>query len=450
MIIFMATDKTIKIIKSKSWEICVTRPGYLQPKLIVLRAETTPFKITPKVVVKIKDDLWVKGANIFNVQRRNEAFGYFKKGFEEDKNWPLKIYKRFKYDEKEAGFFIGKIKNLKETDKVGIFSEYNSNLLKIQNYYAIAEVLADYCEDELRGKNNDLLKFAFPYSKLDMENFESSLRRIKKSRNKDKLIQNHVKEFAWILTGYNIVKIYKKKDVLNEVKTVGKEAVRLEFTGESQEAYLLKSLQIAIYIRNRIKELSQQLWFYIEPISVAIAKDFGISRNDFFQLTYEEVVESMKKEKCTVSGNEIARRNDGFICGFLSGKEILITGKISRELYDYFTRVDEKKISEIKGVSASKGLTRGRVKIITTPQDFKKFNKGDILVAPMTTPDYIILMRKASAFITDEGGVSCHAAIVAREMKRPCIIGTKIATRVLKDGQMVEVDADNGIVKILK
>ncbi len=68
----------------------------------------------------------------------------------------------------------------------------------------------------------------------------------------------------------------------------------------------------------------------------------------------------------------------------------------------------------------------------------------------MTSPDYILAMEKAAGFITDEGGLTCHAAIVAREMNKPCLIGTKIATKVLKDGDMVEVDAAKGIVKIIK
>ncbi len=59
-------------------------------------------------------------------------------------------------------------------------------------------------------------------------------------------------------------------------------------------------------------------------------------------------------------------------------------------------------------------------------------------------------MRKAKAIVTDEGGVTCHAAIVSRELKIPCIVGTKIATRVLKDGDLVEVDADKAVIKILK
>jgi pyruvate,water dikinase len=76
--------------------------------------------------------------------------------------------------------------------------------------------------------------------------------------------------------------------------------------------------------------------------------------------------------------------------------------------------------------------------------------KNFILVTSMTHPKDIMLLKKASAIVTDEGGILCHAAIVAREMKKPCIIGTKIATQVLKDGDMVEVDAERGAVKILK
>jgi hypothetical protein len=68
----------------------------------------------------------------------------------------------------------------------------------------------------------------------------------------------------------------------------------------------------------------------------------------------------------------------------------------------------------------------------------------------MTRPEFVPLMKKAGAIITNEGGITCHAAIIARELKKPCIIGTKIATQVLKDGDFVEVDADAGVVRILE
>jgi phosphoenolpyruvate synthase/pyruvate phosphate dikinase len=105
--------------------------------------------------------------------------------------------------------------------------------------------------------------------------------------------------------------------------------------------------------------------------------------------------------------------------------------------------------NEIKGQSASDGKVEGLVKIVSSTKDLAKVKKGDILVAAMTMPKYLPAMKKAAAFVTDEGGLTCHAAIIAREMKKPCVIGTKIATQFLKDGDLVEVDADNGVVRKL-
>ena len=72
---------------------------------------------------------------------------------------------------------------------------------------------------------------------------------------------------------------------------------------------------------------------------------------------------------------------------------------------------------------------------------------GDILFAAETTPDFIFAMKKAAAFVTNHGGITSHAAILSRELKKPCIIATKIGTEVFKDGDMVEVDADAGVVR---
>jgi phosphohistidine swiveling domain-containing protein len=105
------------------------------------------------------------------------------------------------------------------------------------------------------------------------------------------------------------------------------------------------------------------------------------------------------------------------------------------------------KKKEIKGITASKGKVKGVVKVCLTSKEISKVNLGDILVAPMTTPDYVPAMNKAAGFITDEGGITCHAAIVAREMNKPCIIGTHSATDLLKDGDVIELNADKGTIK---
>jgi pyruvate,water dikinase len=105
---------------------------------------------------------------------------------------------------------------------------------------------------------------------------------------------------------------------------------------------------------------------------------------------------------------------------------------------------------EIKGTIARKGKIEGVVKVILDPENNKNFQEGEILVTSMTRPDFVPIMKKAGAIVTNEGGVTCHAAIISREIGIPCIIGTKIATKVLNDGDVVEVDADNGIIRIIK
>jgi pyruvate,water dikinase len=107
-------------------------------------------------------------------------------------------------------------------------------------------------------------------------------------------------------------------------------------------------------------------------------------------------------------------------------------------------------ISEIHGITAMRGYARGIVKNIRTKNEISKVKPGDILVTQMTSPDYIPAIKVSSAIITDEGGSLCHAAIVSRELGIPCVIGSKIATKVLKDGDLVGVDANKGVVKILK
>lgn len=105
--------------------------------------------------------------------------------------------------------------------------------------------------------------------------------------------------------------------------------------------------------------------------------------------------------------------------------------------------------SEVKGQAAYRGSATGRVRILKNEQDMEDVQEGEVLVSPMTTPDFLPAMKLAAAIVTDEGGITCHAAIVARELKKPCVIGAKIATKIFKDGDMVEVDADNGIVRKL-
>lgn len=100
----------------------------------------------------------------------------------------------------------------------------------------------------------------------------------------------------------------------------------------------------------------------------------------------------------------------------------------------------------LKGVGASSGTVKGKVKIILNPSEISEMKEGDILVTKMTNPLFTLAILKSKAVVTDEGGVLCHAAIVSRELNIPCIVGTKNATEVLKDNQEIVVDGKEGVV----
>lgn len=105
---------------------------------------------------------------------------------------------------------------------------------------------------------------------------------------------------------------------------------------------------------------------------------------------------------------------------------------------------------ELKGQVAMPGKVAGRAYVLLKKSEVDRVHEGDILVSGMTIPDYLPAMKRAAAFVTDEGGVTCHAAIIAREFGKPCIIGTKFATQLIQTGDWIEVDAEEGTVKIQK
>jgi phosphohistidine swiveling domain-containing protein len=115
-----------------------------------------------------------------------------------------------------------------------------------------------------------------------------------------------------------------------------------------------------------------------------------------------------------------------------------------------FKKKSLKAVNDFRGLSACRGVARGPVTVVKSATEVKKVKEGDILVAVMTRPDYIMGMKKAAAIVTNEGGVTCHAAIVSRELNIPCVIGTKISTEVLKDGDIVEVNGNHGVVTVIK
>ncbi|MEI8337703.1 MAG: PEP-utilizing enzyme [bacterium] len=131
-----------------------------------------------------------------------------------------------------------------------------------------------------------------------------------------------------------------------------------------------------------------------------------------------------------------------------SAEEVIVEDQAI--LSEVATLLQSDNTKQIKGAIAFRGIIKGKVSLIFSKEDLHKIYEGSVLVARTTMPDYIHAMEKAVAFVTEEGGITSHAAIIARELKKPCIVGTGNCTKVLKDGDLVEVDAEKGIVRIIK
>ncbi len=147
----------------------------------------------------------------------------------------------------------------------------------------------------------------------------------------------------------------------------------------------------------------------------------------------------------------VQKRKESFFCLVTEEGVEQYTGETAMRKRKNELMADIKNIVDFRGINASIGKVIGIARVCFSAKDaLQKMSKGDILVASMTLPDYVPAMQKAAAIVTDEGGITCHAAIISRELKIPCIVGTKIATRSVSDGDLIEVNCNHGIVKILE
>ena len=182
---------------------------------------------------------------------------------------------------------------------------------------------------------------------------------------------------------------------------------------------------------------------YIDTFTKEIGRRFGYEQNDFDNLWYFEIAEIIKGKDMRA---KIAERKGGFGMQFFhSCKEF--SPEETAYLWDVYDSNLAESTTELKGIVACKENSKkitGRIHILLDPTKNEEFKEGEILVAPMTSPEYIFAMKKAIAVLTDTGGLTSHAAIVSRELGIPCIVGTKYASKIFKDGDVVEVDPVKG------
>lgn len=184
-----------------------------------------------------------------------------------------------------------------------------------------------------------------------------------------------------------------------------------------------------------------------------LSRHLGASAETLAELTPKETAEIFATGKVHASLKKAAReRKKMCVLATFGNSRELVYRKRAETIRDMMYRqlAKEAAVEEIKGNIAYKGKVRGRVRVIVGLGKWGAVKEGEVLVTPMTTLDSTPYLKRLAAIVTDEGGITCHAAIISRELKVPCIIGTKFATKVLKDGDLVEVNANKGVVRVLK
>ncbi|MFA6227010.1 MAG: PEP-utilizing enzyme [Candidatus Paceibacterota bacterium] len=207
---------------------------------------------------------------------------------------------------------------------------------------------------------------------------------------------------------------------------------------------LIHLLQIFTLWREERKVYMQMMSVCYSTIIHEASKTEGVSYNDLIWARPEEI-ELLKKDNDFILKR---KRQSVFLISPQYNPPKLLTEDNALEVIEGMTSKDKNKIA--KGTVACKGVVQGIAKIVLKEHQFGKFQKGEILITTSTRPEFLPIMSLASAIVTDEGGLTSHAAIISRELKRPCIVGTKHATSIFEDGDLIEVDADKGVVKIIK
>ncbi|OHA22965.1 MAG: hypothetical protein A3B98_02905 [Candidatus Taylorbacteria bacterium RIFCSPHIGHO2_02_FULL_43_55] len=342
--------------------------------------------------------------------------------------------------------------------------------------------LYSYLEEQKKEKRSEIdtgeafriLTAPLEDSILTKERYElASVASITDKKKKDQKLEKHAVKYEWLeygLQGRILSKDHFQRE-LEEIEKEGSQTVleRIkEFKAKTiqEQKKIIKALNIgkthqrifkivrgSLFSRLYSKYAQFYAYYCLEGLLKEIGSRFSLSLEETRFLSikdYESMLARSGADK--TNWGSLARSHKSHSLQISDeGQTEIWTGedadRVMKKVKWKEGSVESSQSDEIKGQPAFKGQAKGRVKIINTVQELAKMHSGNVLVSHMTNPDIVPAMKMAVAIVTDLGGITCHAAIVARELRKPCIIGTKIATKVLKDGDLVEVDAEKGIIK---
>ena len=386
-----------------------------------------------------------------------------------------------------AGKFTADLSNKTDTELIKLWESYTEKFQQLMAWSAMGTILeyeypllSKHLERVLGQKIDAIEKVGRAMSVLSTPTQVTSSKqeiidlltiKLCDQKSWDGKLRKHWQKYYWIAFGYDgpgwsLDDIYKRFDELSE----DKQKIKLLVKEEKGQPKLLKTQQIGLVKKYRLDSQEARLFHTLRSLGF-----WKFERKFMLQKTQAQaelfIKEVAKRKYCSVAqlkmlapwemktfivkdNPSIEILNQRIKSSVVEMKglkaQILIGQKASKIAQAIINSLKvDRKIKEFKGDVVYPGRVVGYIKLIEQAEQMSGFKKGEILVSSATNPELIPAMKKAAAIITDVGGITSHAAIISRELKTPCVIGTRIATRVLKNGDKVEVDATRGIIKKL-
>jgi phosphohistidine swiveling domain-containing protein len=310
--------------------------------------------------------------------------------------------------------------------------------------------------------NEDFSAITAPTTPSFLSQKDELLFQIKKRNGKEKQekVREYLRKYYWIQSGYMGGPLIQVKDVLraaeeaealpqtdpHQIKTK-KESLMREYGFLPAEKQIIHWIEFVTDWQDDRKSKIMRGDFGLTRLIEEISRRFGVSELALeYHLGREITSETLRSGKLEAEGMQ--RRKGCVLLETIHGSEI--RGYSNYQIISKGMNKNNEQAETLSGACASMGTATGPVRILTTLDSISKMKDGEILVASMTRPEYVPAMKKAAAIVTDEGGITSHAAIVSRELGKPCVIGTKVATKVLKDGWIVQVKASHGQVVVVE
>jgi phosphohistidine swiveling domain-containing protein len=382
----------------------------------------------------------------------------------ESQNW----YK-FYMNPKKLKFYLKEIKKstiemntwIKKIIKIDLSKLTNPELFEVYDIYGLKYGLLMNCyiatqPFRIKKIESELLEFLKTKKRLDINQeftlLTTPIKSIMFSKEGNDFLN---KSFAELIQSENSLidkKIANKKLYFEKnIKNTEKEKLLLELNPPLKIKKIIEILSILSYERFKMRCVFMPALYYNELFLIEIKRRFKISKINLRAYNCKEI-EALIKNGKKISSKKAELRKKGFITILKKNQIKTIDGtKAQKILSTYFPK--SKKLNKINGMIACKGYAVGKAIVLSYRKSsehskkIKDMQEGEIIITEMTRPNIIPACEKASAIITDEGGVLCHAAIVSRELNKPCIIGTQQSTAIFNDGDYLEVDANKGIIQ---